>query len=83
MIVGLVCALKRSNASLSLEQAQQLARLQMNEKKKGRSVLLAGSTLVQAVTGRRFDNFDLDIYCTRESLPALRRLLTRDFTQDG
>jgi len=79
MIVGLVCALKRSNASLSLEQAQQLARLQMNEKKKGRSVLLAGSTLVQAVTGRRFDNFDLDIYCTRESLPALRRLLTRDF----
>ena len=79
MIVGLVCALKRSNASLSLEQAQQLARLQMNEKKKGLSVLLAGSTLVQAVTGRRFDNFDLDIYCTRESLPALRRLLTRDF----
>ena len=79
MIVGLVYALKRSNASLSLEQAQQLARLQINEKKKGRSVLLAGSTLVQVVTGRRFDNFDLDIYCTRESLPALRRLLTRDF----
>jgi hypothetical protein len=77
---GLVSVLQRSNASLTLEQTKQLAKLMMDEQKKGRNVLLSGSTLVQAVTGKRFgDNYDLDIYCTHESLPALRGLLAKHY----
>lgn len=78
-IQGLVSVLQRSNASITLNQARQLAKLQVEELKQGRSVLLSGSTLVQAVTGKCFDNFDLDIYCVKESLPALRRLLADHF----
>lgn len=79
LVRGLVSVLQRSNACVSTEQARQLARLQNGERRKGRSVILSGSTLVQAVTGKRFDNYDLDIYCTKESLPRIRGLLVRQF----
>lgn len=79
LVRGLVSVFQRSNAHVSLEQAMELAKLQNSERKKGRSVLLSGSSLVQTVTGKRFDNFDLDIYCTKESLPRIRGLLVRKF----
>eukprot|EP00986_Skeletonema_menzelii_P013363 scaffold7692_cov121-Skeletonema_menzelii.AAC.1 len=75
LVRGLVSVFQRSNACISREQARQLAMLQISESEKGRSVLLSGSTLVQAVTGKRFDNFDLDVYCTKESLTKIRGLL--------
>lgn len=79
LIRGLVSVLKNSNASISMEQAKQLAEFQIDERKKGRSVLISGSTMVQTVTGNRFDNYDLDIYCSKESLPKLRTLLSKQF----
>ena len=79
LVRGLVSVFQRSNAHVSLEQAMELAKLQNSERKKGRSVLLSGSSLVQTVTGKRFDNFDLDIYCNKESLPRIRGLLVGKF----
>ena len=79
LVQGLVSVFQRSNAHVSLEQAMELAKLQNSERKKGRSVLLSGSSLVQTVTGKRFDNFDLDIYCNKESLPRIRGLLVGKF----
>ena len=79
LIQGLVSVSKNSNASISIEQAKQLAKFQIDEKKKGRSVLISGSTMVQTVTGNRFNDYDLDIYCSKKTLPKLRTLLSKHF----
>lgn len=79
LIQGLLSAMQRSNAAITTDQARDLAKLQVNEMNKGRKVLLSGSTAVQAATGKRFDNHDIDIYCSKESLPAIRKLLAIQF----
>ena len=78
LVHGLIDVLQRSNASVSTKQAHHLVDLQSAEKEKGRLVLLSGSTLVQTVTGKRFDDFDIDIYCVKESLLPIRKLLVEE-----
>jgi hypothetical protein len=79
LLQGLVRVLERSNASISIDQVKKFVKLQMDEMNQGRKVLLSGSAVVQAATGKRFDNYDLDIYCTKKSVPALRALLLSEF----
>lgn len=78
LVIGLVQVLKESNAKLSLEQTRKLANL-MASKKDTNGILLSGSCMVQAATGKRFNKdeggYDIDIYCNAKSLPDLRDLL--------
>lgn len=78
LLYGFVSALERSNVALSIGQGRKLAQLQLDQLRKGRKVLISGSAVVQAATGKRFGNYDLDIYCTKESVPALREFLLRE-----
>ncbi len=57
LLQGLVRVLERSNASISIsiDQAKKFVKLQMDEMNQGRKVLLSGSAVVQAATGKRFD----------------------------
>ena len=75
LLHGLLRVLKRNNASISIDQAKELIKLQVDEMNKGRKVLLSGSAVVQAATGKQFDNYDLDFYCTRGSVPLFRELM--------
>ncbi|EJK58862.1 hypothetical protein THAOC_20978, partial [Thalassiosira oceanica] len=42
------------------------------------SVVISGSSLVQAALGEKWDHTDVDIYCTAGAAPAVRSWLVRD-----
>ena len=64
--------------TMSIDEARRMAKFQVEESSKGRKVLLSGSAAVQAVTGKRFEEFDLDFYANRASVSGFRKLM-RDF----
>jgi len=59
----------------SMSVATKIVEFQEKELDLGRRVLLSGSAAVQIATGRRFQNFDLNFYCNRESVPGFRQLM--------
>lgn len=59
----------------SMSKARKIVEFQKRELDLGRRVLLSGSAAVQIATGRRFQNFDLNFYCNRESVPGFRQLM--------
>lgn len=75
LIRGLTRALRQSCASFTLDMAKQLVKLQINEMKQCRKVLLSGLALVQTVTGKKLPGASLDFYCTFSSLPGFRTLM--------
>ena len=75
LIRGLARALRQSCASFTLDMAKQLVKLQINEMKQRRKVLLSGLALVQTVTGKKLQGASLDFYCTSSSLPGFRTLM--------
>lgn len=75
LIRGLARALRQSCASFTLHMAKQLVKLQINEMKQRRKVLLSGLALVQTVTGKKLQGASLDFYCTSSSLPGFRTLM--------
>ena len=75
LIRGLVRALRQSCASVTSDMAKQLVKLQINEMKQRRKVLLSGLALVQTVTGKKLQGASLDFYCTSSSLPGFRTLM--------
>lgn len=75
LIHGLARALSHGCTFFPLDMAKQLVKLQIDEMKQGRKVLLSGLALVQTVTGKRFNGVSLDFFCTTMSLPAFRTML--------
>lgn len=64
--------------ALSINEARRIVKFQEDESNMGRKVLLSGSAAVQAVTGKRFKEFDLNFLCNRQSASGFRQLM-RDF----
>ena len=76
LIHGLARALSHSCNCYPLDMAKQLVKLQIDEMKQGRKVLLSGLALVQTVTGKYLNGrLNLDFFCTTRSLPAFRTML--------
>jgi len=59
----------------SLSKGKKIVEFQEKELDLGRKVLLSGSAAVQIATGKQFDNFDLNFYCNRQSVPGFRQLM--------
>ena len=63
-------------AGLSSDRLESFSR--MAESLPPGSVVISGSSLVQAALGERWDRTDVDIYCTAGAAPAVRSWLVRD-----
>ena len=56
-----------SRSKKLFNRLEQIA-LQVEEK----SIAVSGSTIVQVLLGKRWENSDIDIYCTKEAAPKVR-----------
>ena len=67
--------------TLTTNEARRIVKFQEDESRKGRKVLLTGSAVVQAVTGKRFEDeeSDLNFVCDKQSASGFRQLM-RDFS---
>ena len=65
---------------LSSNEARRIVKFQEDESRKGRKVILTGSAVAQAVTGKRFedDESDLNFVCDKQSASGFRQLM-REF----
>ena len=72
---GLLRVFQQSNASITIDQIRDLVKFQVEEMNKGRKVLLSGSAVVQAATGKLFHDFDLDFFSCRSSAAGFRDLM--------
>jgi len=61
--------------AMSINDARRIVKFQSDELSIGRKVLLSGSAAVQAVTGKRFERFDLNFFCNRQSVSGFRQLM--------
>lgn len=73
---GMVDVLHNGMAKLSYKDIAKIIHLQKDLQETNQSsLLLSGSSMVQAMTGLRFKDSDLDFYVTTTGLQAVRRLL--------
>ena len=59
----------------SINKARRIVKFQEDELSMDRKVLLSGSAAVQALTGKRFEEFDLNFFCNRPSAVGFRQLM--------
>ena len=77
LIHGLTSVMQTVNAytNVSIDELRRIVKFQENELSMDRKVLLSGSATVQIATGKRFKEFDLDFFCSRQSAPGFRQLM--------
>lgn len=75
---GLFSVVRIGDPAMHINNARRIIEFQQAESSKGQRVLLSGSAAVQIVTGKRFEEFDLDFYASRASAPGFRKLM-REF----
>jgi len=78
LIHGFTDVVQTVNAAMSIDEARRIVKFQVDESSKGRKVLLSGSAAVQIVTGKRFQECDLNFFCSRQSASGFRQLM-KDF----
>lgn len=71
----------QTQTALTGNEIRRIVKFQEDESRKGRQVLLTGSAVVQAITGKRFkdDESDLNFVCDQNSASGFRQLM-RDFS---
>ena len=78
LMQGFFSVVRIGDPAMQINNARRIIEFQQAESSKGQKVLLSGSAAVQAVTGKRFEEFDLDFYARRASVPGFRKLM-REF----
>ena len=78
LMQGFFSVVRIGDPAMQNNNARRIIEFQQAESSKGRKMLLSGSAAVQAVTGKRFEEFDLDFYASRASVPGFRKLM-REF----
>jgi hypothetical protein len=78
LMQGFFSVVQIGDHAMHITNARRIIEFQQAESSKGRKVLLSGSSAVQAVTGKRFEEFDLDFYASRASVRGFRKLM-REF----